>query len=302
MVQYSEFNRAQEEIEKNIKRVFSQENEKPPRVAEVASGESFVRLMELYNPVIITSGQEIKISGTAYILSAEELIKILKNRYQTPGQVNAFPQIVEDFIQKGESAHFSEIRGYKTDEAKQELSRISKIITNRKGLVVLSELNPIYPVSEYVIQGKHCSGEYLSEINLPAVIMADTASFPFNSPLGARVTDGRREKNMTVSLENPEIMVESIENNIISKVNKGFSHLGDLITIAAILLIGLGIGLTFVRRGRMIEFTLPLVIAGIIIFWLRYYSDWGRSHFDLPPKIEISGNASMNVKFYGVLA
>lgn len=51
-------------------------------------------------------------------------------------------------------------------------------------------------------------------------------------------------------------------------------HLKDALSILVIILMGLGFALTFLKRARSWEFGILALVAGIILFYIRYYSDW----------------------------
>ena len=60
-------------------------------------------------------------------------------------------------------------------------------------------------------------------------------------------------------------------------------QLRDALAILSIILIGFGIALTVIRRARSWEFGIILLILGVIIFYIRYFSDMMKDE----PKVKI---------------
>lgn len=60
-------------------------------------------------------------------------------------------------------------------------------------------------------------------------------------------------------------------------------QLKDALAVLSIILIGLGIALTVIRRARSWEFGIILLILGAIVFYIRYFSETMKNE----PKIKI---------------
>lgn len=54
------------------------------------------------------------------------------------------------------------------------------------------------------------------------------------------------------------------------------TYLKDAFAILSIILIGLGIALTIIRRARSWELGIILLILGAVIFYIRYFSEMAK--------------------------
>lgn len=302
-----EFDEAQRRISEEIQRLWKEPFETflsfSHEIAKAVTPEAQTRLIELTDPTILTPMHKIVTRGTVFLISALELIKVLKTKYITPGAVNVFPKIVDDFLKGGKSSDLSKLSQYDLNPAIAELRLLPRIVsqTRKEGVLFLSNVDPIRPLDEYVIDGRHTSGLPLRSIETPAIVLAEKAHFPFTSALGVKISDGRMEKNMIGEFFEVTMIVNEVENNIItSQRGKAASSLGDFLAILAIFLSGLGIAFLFARRGRFWEIGIPMALSGMTLFYLRYFSQWGREYFE-PGEIEIYGEAPMELQFFGDL-
>jgi len=217
-------------------------------------------------------------------MSTEELVKMIKTKYRTQGSHNHFPEIVDDCL-NGKKPTLSDL----SENAKKDLLVLSKIFRKGKGIVVLAKSYPrIVPIERYVIDGKQVSETTLREIDVPAIITSwGNVSFVMATP------------PKDVSVAKIELVITGIENNIVTTSRgKNYSKYADLVSIASIILFGLGIAFMLARRGRFWELGLPMVLFGGFLLYLRFFSDWGLEKFSAPP-IEIEGNSTLVMDVYG---
>ena len=195
-----EFSELRERIESEIGRVFNLPKDFVSPVSE-AAGEARANIVELHNPVVMTNNHTIAVTGRVFVLSGNQLIAALKTRYSV-GKASNFAKIVDDFIDRGESADLGALsQRFDTNQVMRELRAVSEVLmADRNRLVLLRSLETIEPVNEYVIDGAHSSGKYLPAIEVPAIIKADNIELKFESDQGVRVSDGRVEKNMVAYL------------------------------------------------------------------------------------------------------
>lgn len=297
-----EFNEAQRQISSEIRRFYLENLDTSSLKVSVASGQAQTILVELLNPVILTSMHRISILGKVYLVSTLETKKVLQSKYSTPG-INRFPKIVDDFIKTGKSSDLLSLNQYENREALSEVRMLQRIYPRNvsKSVSFLSNIDPIFAVTEYTIDGKHTSGVPLKSIEIPLIITTDSARFQFTSVKGIKISDGRLEKDMIINLIGAQIIVNEVVNNIVTTESKSKKGIGDITAISSILLLGLGVTMIITRKARFWEFGVPLFILGILMFWLRYLSEWGKQYF-APPEIEIVGEAPLEVEFIGELS
>lgn len=215
----------------------------------------------------------LKIDGQIYLISSEELIKIVKTRYETRENRNFFPQLVEDYL----SGEISSLDGFSVldrSNAEKDLGILGKIIRHRKGIIALREINPLVPVTEYKIEETIFNGTSLKELNLPLGI------------------NGKFNQNEVAF----DALILKTETNIItSSRGKNYSKYADLLAVVAVFLMALGAGF-MASRGKLIELGLPMLVIGVFICYLLFISDWGKVKFSLPA-LEIEGASLMVVEF-----
>ncbi len=271
-------------------------------VSMAVAAEAQATMIKLLNPVIITPEHRIVIFGVVYAASILECKKVVQCRHTTPG-VNRYPKIVEDMLRTGDSPELSKIGRTDMREARTEISNLQMIYAGgrEQSVAFLSDINPIVPVIEYTIDGKHTSGVALRPIATPLIIKADEAEMDYTSSSGVRISESRIEKRGANEFIAPKFIVRRVQDNIRATKRGGKEKLGDAVAIFSILSIGIGLGSMFIRRGRLIEISLVFLILGVILFYLRYFSDWGKEYF-VPAEIEITGEAPLEVSFIGELA
>ena len=292
-----EFSELRERIESEIGRVFNLPKDFVSPVSE-AAGEARANIVELHNPVVMTNNHTIAVTGRVFVLSGNQLIAALKTRYSV-GKASNFAKIVDDFIDRGESADLGALsQRFDTNQVMRELRAVSEVLmADRNRLVLLRSLETIEPVNEYVIDGAHSSGKYLPSIEVPAIIKADNIELKFESDQGVRVSDGRVEKNMVAYLSQIAMIVEGIENNV-REVKGGLPYLGDIVAIAGILMFAFGIMVAFGSRLRLSEFSIPVAVVGLALLAVRY-GPFFPEYFSEAKKVV--GDAPMKIRFYGEL-
>ncbi len=292
-----EFSELRERIESEIGRVFNLPKDFVSPVSE-AAGEARANIVELHNPVVMTNNHTIAVTGRVFVLSGNQLIAALKTRYSV-GKASNFAKIVDDFIDRGESADLGALsQRFDTNQVMRELRAVSEVLmADRNRLVLLRSLETIEPVNEYVIDGAHSSGKYLPSIEVPAIIKADNIELKFESDQGVRVSDGRVEKNMIAYLSQIAMIVEGIENNV-REVKGGIPYLGDAVAILGIIMFAFGIMVAFGSRLRLSEFSIPVAVVGLALLVVRY-GPFFPEYFSEAKKVV--GDAPMKIRFYGEL-
>ncbi len=261
---------AQKKIQDEISRVFKTKTDTSTiGLAMLAARQATSLLIELVNPVIITRTGEIKIYGIVYAISAAQLKKEIQQRYPEYGR---FPAVVEDYLRHGEnSAEFEAMRRqFRIDNVRRDLETLRAVYggNERKTIVFLSRLEPtILSVFEYTTSGAHTSGMGpLQAIEVPFVLNAESASFPFSSP-EARITDGRTEIDMVANLINFSSSINDVKGSVsVREEGTEKRHLRDALSILSIALLSLGLGLIAIRRGAAVE------LGFIFAFWERSHS------------------------------
>lgn len=272
-------------------------------VSMAAAIEAQATLIKLVNPVITTPEHRIVILGTVFVASLLECKKVVQCRHNTTGENNLYPKIVEDMLRTGGSPELSKIGRDDIRGAMVEMNNLRLVWTGKHedGLVFLTGVNPIVPVSEYTIDGRHTSGVPLKGLTTPLIIEVNSAYMEYTSTAGVRITDGRLEQRGSGDFIGPKLVVSGVQNNISAIKKQNRERLGDALTIISGAMLAFGVGFLFIRRGRLIEAALPLVILGGILFYIRHFTDWGKEYF-VPSEMEISGEAPLELSFYGELA
>lgn len=297
-----EFSKKQKQILEDIKRLSGSQDTSTFGVSMAAAQEAQATIIKLVNPVIITPDHRIVFLGTVFAASLLDCKKVVQCRHTTPG-VNRFPKIVEDMLKAGDSKELSRIGRIDMREARVEISNLQMIYTGGKleqSVVFLIAVNPITPVTEYTIDGRHTSGVAMRPITAPFVIEANSVEMEYTSSSGVKISDGRVELHGIGDFIGPNFIINGVQNNISEARKKSKEVLGDALTIISGAMLAFGVGFFFIRRGRLLEAALPLVILGGIIFYIRHFTDWGKEYF-VPSEIEISGEAPMEMSFVGEL-
>lgn len=298
----TDFQKEEHRISEEINRLWTEmQDTSTLGVSMAISKEAQTTLIKVVNPVIFTPEHRISILGDVFVVSLLECKKVVQGRYSTPG-VNRFPKIVEDIIKTGDSPELSKMGRLDTRAARNEISNLQLIYISKpeQAVVFLTSVNPIVSVSEYTIDGRHTSGVPLRAQRLPLVIKSDMARTEFTSASGVKISDSRIEQHSVIDLDGPEFILRGVQDNIITTKKQSRERLGDIVAIASIISIAFGIASFLIRRGRLLEIGVPVLILGIAIFWTRYFSDWGKEYFT-PREIEISGEAPMEISFWGEL-
>jgi len=297
---FSDFVKEKQKISENIDKVLKgMQDTSALGVSLCASFDAQTTLIRLINPTIFTSDHCISIYGEAFLTSLLECKKVVQGRYSTPG-VNRFPKIVDDMLKTGSSSELARLGRFDTRAARTEINNLLQIYRSRPDdkIVLLSGINPVIPVSEYVIDGRHTSGIPLRAFDVPIVVKAERARLEFTSISGVKITDSRIEQHSVIDIVGAEFIIKGVQNNIIVNKRQSRERLGDYFAVASIISIALGAASIFIRRGRLLEIGIPFLIIGIIMFWIRYFSDWGNEYF-APSEIEISGDAPFEMSLYG---
>lgn len=300
-----EFDNKKKKALMDIRNLYDKQWDTSTQGIGIAAGpEAQTTLLELMNPIIQTPEHRIQIFGKVYLASTTECIKVLSARYVTP-RVNLFPKIVKDILEKGTSKDLSKLSNLDLRDATKEIQSLERIFiasTKNSSVCFLQNVDPLTDITEYIIDGKHTSGIPLKAISCPLTITSDGAKFSFSSSEGVKISDGRLEKNMIIDLISPEIIVNSVSDNVsVNNSGKNKVRLADTMTILAILLLGLGVGGIFTRKLILMEIGFIIGIGGALLFWIRFYSSWALSNLG-PSEINIKGEAPMEVSFSGELS
>jgi hypothetical protein len=266
-------------------------------------GKASARAIKLRNPKIVTTENKIEILGTVYLVSIAELGKSIKNRYKTPGQ-NTFPEIVDGFIFSDRKEALNRLRNFDSASAAADLvnlARLVKVPSDLGKVVIVGKIKPLELVNEYVLDGKHVSGNFLGSFDLPLVAMTDDgAQFDFENPSQVIGTNHRVEESMAINMKNIMLLVERVDDNTI-QITRGLKHvvLGNAMAILS--LICLLAGALFIIEKRLFFFIVFLII-GAALAGARYLpTDWNRRFFGMP-EIQVIGNGLTVFKFYGDMA
>ena len=263
-------------------------------------GKASARAVKLHNPKIITTENKIEILGPVFLVSVGELKKAIKNRYKTPGQ-NVFPEVVDDFIFSNDKEALNRLRDFDSAKAASDLfnlARLVKVPSDSEKVALVSKIKPLELVTEYVIDGKHTSGNFLGCFDLPLVIMTDNgAQFDFENPSNVVGTNQRVEESMAINMNNIMLLAERVDDNTI-QITGGLKNVGWGNAMAIMSLICLMFG-AFSFIEKRLFFFIVLLIGGAALAIARYLpTNWNKEFFGMS-EIEVVGNACTVFKFYG---
>jgi hypothetical protein len=266
-------------------------------------GKASARVVKFRNPKIITAENKIEILGQVFLLSVGELKKAIKNRYKTPGE-NIFPDVVDDFIFSNSKEALNRLRAFDSAQAASDLvnlSRLVKVPSDSEKVVLVSKIKPLELVTEYIVDGKHTSGNFLGSFDLPLVVMTDDgAQFDFENPSHVVGTNQRVEESMAINMNNIMLLAERVDDNTI-QIAGGLKHVGIGNAMAILSLICLLAG-AFSIIERRLFFFIVLLIIGAALAVARYLpTDWNKNFFGIS-EIQVVGNAFTVFKFYGDMA
>jgi len=265
-------------------------------------GKASSRVVKLRNPKIIAAENKIEILGPVFLVSVAELKKAIKNRYKTPGQ-NIFPEVVDDFI-FNDSKDLKRLRTFDSAQATSDLvnlARLVKVPSDSEKVALVSKIKPLELVTEYIIDGKHTSGNFLGSFDLPLVAMTDNgAQFDFENPSHVVGTNQRLEESMAVNMNSIMLLAQRVDDNTI-QMTGGLKHVGLGNAMAIVSLICLLVG-AFSFIEKRLFFFIVLLISGIALAILRYLpTNWNKNFFGIS-EIQVVGNAYTVFKFYGEMA
>jgi hypothetical protein len=266
-------------------------------------GKASARVIKLRNPKIITTENKIEILGPVFLLSVAELKKAIKNRYKTPGQ-NIFPEVVDDFIFTNSKEALNRLRTFDSAQAASDLvnlARLVKVPSDSEKVVLVGKIKPLELVTEYIVDGKHTSGNFLGSFDLPLVVMTDNgAQFDFENPSHVVGTNKRVEESMAVNMNSIMLLAERVDDNTI-QITGGLKHVGWGNAMAIVSLICLLIG-AFSFIEKRLFFFIVLLISGAALAIARYLpTNWNKEFFGMS-EIQVVGNAYTVFKFYGEMA
>ena len=266
-------------------------------------GKASARVVKLRNPKIITTDNKIEILGPVFLVSVGELKKAIKNRYKTPGQ-NIFPDVVDDFIFSNSKEALNRLRTFDSAQAASDLvnlSRLVKVPSDSEKVVLVSKIKPLELVTEYIVDGKHTSGNFLGSFDLPLVVMTDDgAQFDFENPSHVVGTNQRVEESMAFNMNNIMLLAERVDDNTI-QITAGLEHVGLGNAMAIVSLICLLAGAFSIIEKRLFFF-IVLLIIGAALASARYLpTNWNKNFFGTP-EMQVVGNALTVFKFYGDMA
>jgi hypothetical protein len=265
-------------------------------------GRASSRVVKLRNPKIIAAENKIEILGPVFLVSVAELKKAIKNRYKTPGQ-NIFPEVVDDFI-FSDSKDLKRLRTFDSAQATSDLvnlARLVKVPSDSEKVALVSKIKPLELVTEYIVDGKHTSGNFLGSFDLPLVAMTDNgAQFDFENPSHVVGTNQRLEESMAINMNSIMLLAERVDDNTI-QMTGGLKHVGLGNAMAIVSLICLLVG-AFSFIEKRLFFFIVLLISGIALAILRYLpTNWNKNFFGIS-EIQVVGNAYTVFKFYGEMA
>jgi len=181
-------------------------------------GTASTRIIKLQNPKIITADNMIEILGPVFLLSISELKKAIKNRYKTPGE-NIFPEVVDDFIFSNSKDALNRLRSFDSAQAASDLVNLSRLVnvpSDSEKIALVSKIKPLELVTEYIIDGKVTSGDFLGSFDLPVAVMTDQgAQFDFESPSQVVGTNKRLEESMAISMNSIMLIAERVDDSTI---------------------------------------------------------------------------------------
>jgi hypothetical protein len=266
-------------------------------------GKASSRVVKVRNPKIITTENNIEILGPVFLVSVGELKKAIKNRYKTPGQ-NVFPEVVDDFIFSNDKEALNRLRAFDSAQAASDLvnlARLVKVPSDSEKVALVSKIKPLELVTEYVIDGKHTSGNFLGSFDLPLAVMTDNgAQFDFEKPSNVVGTNQRVEESMAINMNNIMLLAERVDDNTI-QITGGLKHVGWGNAMAIVSLICLLVG-AFSFIEKRLFFFIVLLISGAMLAIARYLpTNWNKEFFGIS-EIQVVGNSYTVFKFYGEMA
>ena len=269
------------------------------RIGGIASA----RIVKLRNPKIITTENKIEILGPVFLVSVAELEKSIKNRHKTPGQ-NIFPEVVDDFIFSDSKEALNRLRTFDSAQAASDLVNLAKLVkvpSDSEKVVLVSKIKPLELVTEYIVDGKHTSGNFLGSLDLPLVLMTDNgAQFDFENPSHVVGTNQRVEESMALNMSSIMLLAKRVDDNTI-QITGGLKHVGWGNAMAVVSLICLLVG-AFSFIEKRLFFFMALLIIGAALAIARYLpTNWNRKFFGMS-EIQVVGNAYTVFKFYGEMA
>ena len=269
------------------------------RIGGIASA----RIVKLRNPKIITTENKIEILGPVFLVSVAELEKSIKNRHKTPGQ-NIFPEVVDDFIFSDSKEALNRLRTFDSAQAASDLVNLAKLVkvpSDSEKVVLVSKIKPLELVTEYIVDGKHTSGNFLGSLDLPLVVMTDNgAQFDFENPSHVVGTNQRVEESMALNMSSIMLLAKRVDDNTI-QITGGLKHVGWGNAMAIVSLICLLVG-AFSFIEKRLFFFMALLIIGAALAIARYLpTNWNRKFFGMS-EIQVVGNAYTVFKFYGEMA
>lgn len=266
-------------------------------------GKASARVVKLRNPKIITTENKIEILGPVFLVSVAELKKAIKNRYKTPGQ-NIFSEVVDDFIFSNDKEALNRLRTFDSAQAASDLvnlARLVKVPSDSEKVVLVSKIKPLELVTEYIIDGKHTSGNFLGSFDLPLVVMTDNgAQFDFENPSHVVGTNKRVEESMAINMNSIMLLAERVDDNTI-QITGGLKHVcwGNVMAIVSLICLLVG-AFSFIEKRLF--FFIVLLISGAALAIARYLpTNWNKEFFGMS-EIQVVGNAYTVFKFYGEMA
>jgi hypothetical protein len=181
------------------------------------------------------------------------------------------------------------------------LARLDKVPSDSEKVVLISKIKPLELVTEYIIDGKHTSGNFLGSLDHPLVIMTDNgAQFDFENPSHVVGTNQRVEGSMAIKMTSIMLFTERVDDNTI-QITGGMKHVGLGNAMAILSLICLLIG-AFSFIERRLFFFIVLLISGAALAIARYLpTNWNKNFFGIS-ELQVVGNACTIFKFYGEIA
>lgn len=181
------------------------------------------------------------------------------------------------------------------------LSRLIKVPSDSEKVVLVSKIKPLELVTEYIVDGKHTSGNFLGSFDLPLVVMTDDgAQFDFENPSHVVGTNQRVEESMAIDMKNIMLLAERVDDNTI-QITGGLKHVGLGNAMAIVSLICLLAGALSIVERRLFFFIVLLIIGAALALARYLPTDWNKRFFGTP-EMQVVGNALTVFKFYGDLA
>jgi hypothetical protein len=181
------------------------------------------------------------------------------------------------------------------------LARLVKVPSDLEKVVLVSKIKPLELVAEYIVDGKHTSGNFLGSFDLPLVVMTDNgAQFDFENPSHVVGTNQRVEESMAINMNSIMLLAERVDDNTI-QITGGLKNVGWGNVMAILSLICLLVG-AFSFIEKRLFFFIVLLICGAALAIARYLpTNWNKKFFGIS-EIQVVGNAYTVFKFYGEMA